>query len=325
MLTIDAHAHFAGDHPKTLQWMESADVKILNICVGRSATKGPVAHADQYRQLAKDYPARYAWCTSIDLPGFDDPQYAEKTIETLKGDFENGAVGCKVWKSIGMQLKRPDGKFVQIDDPIFEPIFSYIEQAGKTLIMHMAEALDCWRPLDEKNTMRTYYTNNPQWHMYGKDEYPHHSEIIAARDNVVARYPSMRVVGAHLGSLEHDVKEIAQRLAAYPNFAVDTCGPSRIVNLAQQDRGQVRQFFIDYQDRIMFGSDVQTGPQLEMSEQQLDEVLETLRKSFQIGWDYYGTDKKFAVKGWDVHGLDLPKDVQEKLFCTNPPNWFPGF
>jgi len=325
MKFIDAHTHYVGDHSEMLEWLESEDLKLLNICVAHSSNSEWRKRADLYRSLSDKYPQRYAWCTAFDLPGFDDPQYVDKAIEGLQRDFELGAVACKVWKNIGMDLRNPDGEAVLIDDPIFEPIFNFIAESDRTLLMHMAEPLACWQPLDESNTHRGYYTEHPEWHMYGRTDLPHHRDIMAARDRVVERHPNLRVVGAHLGSLEYDVDEMARRFDRYPNFAVDTSGPGRIVDLAQQNREVVREFFIEYQDRLMYGSDtVSRSSQLDMSDGDRQKSFERFRESYEIGREYYCTDRKFVVKGRDVHGIDLPVEVQEKLFYNNALTWYPG-
>ena len=90
--------------------------------------------------------------------------------------------------------------------------------------------------------------------MFNKPDFPSHEQLIAARDNVLAKHPTLRFIGAHLGSLEFDVDEVAARLARYPNFAVDIS--ARLGDLAIQDSAKVRQFFLDYPDRILFGTDI---------------------------------------------------------------------
>ncbi len=323
-MMIDAHLHYAGDHPKTLEWMASNDVKLLNICVAHEPGDGWRDQAERYSKIAKDYPDRYAWCTSFSLPDYKDDNYAEKVIEGLKTDIADGAIACKVWKNIGMILQEPSGRFAQIDDEIFTPIFEFLGQVKLPVIMHLAEPLECWKPLDENNSMINYYTKNPQYHMYGKDDQPHHSDIMAARDNVVERHPDVSFVGAHLGSLEYDVKEIAKRFEKFDNFVVDTCGPARIVGLGRQDRDEVREFFLKYSDRIMYGSDRSTEGQLEMNDEELAESLASLTDTFQQGLDYYGTDKEMTLKGYTFGGLGLPEDVVEKIFGTNAQRCFPG-
>src|SRR2546423_1885391 len=81
---------------------------------------------------------------------------------------------------------------------------------------------------------------------------PSHQELIAARDAVAAQHPTLRVVGAHLGSLEYDVDEIARRFDQHPNFVVDIS--ARLTDFALQDTAKVRRFCIQYQERILWGT-----------------------------------------------------------------------
>lgn len=61
--------------------------------------------------------------------------------------------------------------------------------------------------------------------------------------------PDLRVVGAHLGSMENEVDEIEAHLQRYPNFAVDTA--ARVLSLVIQPRDKVRAFILKNQDRIL--------------------------------------------------------------------------
>ena len=254
MSIIDAHTHLAGDHPESLAMLEELDLKVLNICVSRDPAGQWRHQVERYRRLADAHPSRFAWCTTFDIPGFDDPAYADRVIRQLEADFAAGAVGCKVWKNVGMEIRKPDGQFLMIDEPVLEPIFAYLEQTNRTVMTHIAEPLACWQPLTPGNPHCAYYTKHPEWHMFGRAGVPSHENLMAARDRVLARHPRLRVVGAHLGSLEYDVGQIALRLACYPNFAVDTS--ARLLDLAGQDRSKVREFFLAWQDRIIFGTDI---------------------------------------------------------------------
>ena len=162
------------------------------------------------------------------MPEGSSPDFAERTIERLRRSFDDGAIGVKIWKNIGMAIKAKSGAYLLPDDPALSPIYAAIQQAGRTLVAHLAEPDGAWLPLDDKNPEFTYYSNNPQWHMYGKPGAPVKVAILAARDRVLARYPKLRVVGCHLGSDEDDLKQLARRLDAYPNFAVDTAARSAI-------------------------------------------------------------------------------------------------
>ena len=124
-----------------------------------------------------------------------------KTIATLDRAFARGAVAVKIWKEVGIDIKNRDGKFILPDDPLFDPIYEHLAKIGKPLHAHLAEPIDAWLPLDKDSSHYSYYSTNPQWHLYGKPEYPSHAAIIAARDNVMKKHPTLVVVGAHLDSV----------------------------------------------------------------------------------------------------------------------------
>jgi len=92
------------------------------------------------------------------------------------------------------------------------------------------------------------------WHKPRPATAPKHGQPNRARDHMLEENPQLRVVGAHLGSLETSLDELGKRLDRYPNFAVDVA--ARTVYLTMQPREKVRQFLITYQDRILYGTDV---------------------------------------------------------------------
>lgn len=322
MTRIDAHIHYVGDHPESVAALERLDLKLLNVCVVHDASEDWRGLAQKYRILYETNPDRFAWCTSVDLPDFAT-DYADRAIAGLERDFSAGAVACKFWKNIGMELKAPSGEFLFIDDPFFDPIYEYLAKVGKPALMHMAEPLACWQPLDAKNGHYGYYSKHPEWHMYGRPEYPSHADLIDARDRVLARHPRLRVIGAHLGSLEYDVAEVAARLDRFPNFAVDTS--ARAHNLALQDSSVVRAFFLAYSDRLLFGTDlVQRESRLSLSRQERLAQLEALERRFQSEFAYYESGSTVSVRAIETRGLNLPADVLDRFYHANAKAWYPG-
>ena len=191
-------------------------------------------------------------CVTFNPFDFQQKDFAQKTIEQLHREFTDGAVAVKIWKNIGMELKTPDGKYVMPDDPAFQPIYRAMVAENKTLVAHVAEPSSCWQPPNPQSPDYDYYKENPQWYMYLHPDHPRKEVILAARDHLLAENPKLRVVGAHLGSMEADVDEMAQRFDRYPNFAVDTA--ARVPYFILQPREKVRAFLIKYQDRILYGN-----------------------------------------------------------------------
>ena len=162
-----------------------------------------------------------------------------------------------------MTYKDSAGQFIMIDNPKFDPVIQFIINQDKTIMAHLGEPKNCWLPLDQMtvNNDRNYFKNHPEYHMYLHPEYPTYDDQINARDRFVEKHPDMRFVGAHLGSLEWDVDELAKRLDKFPNMAVDMA--ARIPHLQHQtklNREKVREFLIRYQDRIIYATDSGISP-----------------------------------------------------------------
>jgi predicted TIM-barrel fold metal-dependent hydrolase len=327
MVRIDAHVHVNGDHEDCIALLERLDLKLLNVCVAHTGEEWRVWR-EACQALAAQYPQRYAWCTTFDVPDWrraNDMRtdYAERVIAELEQDFANGAVACKVWKNVGMEIRKPSGEFLMVDDPLFDPIYEYLARSGRPALMHIGEPLRCWQPLDEDSPHGSYYRNHPEWHMYNKPEYPSHGQIIDARDRMLAQHPQMRVVGAHLGSLEYDVTEIAARLERYPNFAVDTS--ARMRDLAIQDPETVRQFLATYSDRVLFGTDVVARQALTvLPDAERGEWLARFEAVYRREFAYYETEQVLEVANREVRGLGLPAAVLDKLYHDNAAAWYPG-
>jgi len=327
MMIIDAHAHLPGDDPSAVALLGDLDVRVVNISIGCDAHggwRGVTRYgAEPFATLAREQPKHFAWCTSIDLPRFDDPHYIERVIADLAKDFANGAMACKIWKNIGMEAKDPKGRFAMVDDPYFEPIFSYLAREGRTAILHTGEPKACWLPLDPVSPHYEYYKGHPQWHMYERTDFPSHDDLIASRDRVLEKHPGLRMVGAHLGSLEYDVAEVAARLDRFPNFAVDT--GERLLDLAIQDREKVRSFFAAYTDRVLFGTDIDLdSPLSQMDEATRRGAVEMMRDRYHRELAFYREAAEIEFKGRQVTGLGLGADIQPKFLHDNAAKWFGG-
>jgi predicted TIM-barrel fold metal-dependent hydrolase len=321
MRKVDAHIHYIGDHSDCLVLLGRLDLKLLNVCVAHDSEDPWLARAATYRQLAQKHPSFYAWATTFAPPDFSDPDYVDRVIRGLERDRD--AVACKVWKNVGMAIRKPSGDFLMVDDPLFDPIYRYLARSGKTLLTHIGEPLACWLPLDNTDSHYGYYSQHPEWHMYNRPGYPSHQELIDARDRVLAKYPQLRVVGAHLGSLEHDVREVAKRLERYPNFAVDTA--ARIKDLGQQDVDLVREFFVHYQDRILFGTDiVEREPLSSLAESDRRAKLRAVEERYSDAFRYFELDQVVTVRGRKAQGLGLDEEVLAKVYCENAQRWYPG-
>lgn len=331
---IDIHTHVQSDAPFLRQIMDSLNFKFATVCVGGLAPEKMNRQIEAAKEFCPKYPRYYAWITTFDLTDSDKPGWTEKVIKNLKDDFDHGAIGVKIWKDIGMELKDSEGNYIQVDDPMFTPIFNFIAKEGKTVLAHIGEPITAWMSPKPGN----YWDKHPEYSFYDKADKPSYSDIMSARDHVIERHPDLRFVGAHLGSLEFDVDEMAKRFEKYPNFAVDIGGRTRY--LLWQARGKVRSFLIKYQDRIMYSTDKFGGlinaAGEELSAEEIEMSRKQILKRYKFFSTYYATDEEIPwsdniigdnpVDGptYTVQGLDLPKEVLDKIYYENAVKWFNG-
>jgi len=306
---IDVHAHYRTESPELVAALEAWNARAVLVNVTGSDRRIDDKWRD-YLALRAAHPGRFFLVATFDPFRLEEPDFVPRTIAQLREQIAAGAKGVKVWKDIGMELRDAQGRYVQIDDPRFQPIWDFLVEQHVPVLAHIAEPLAAWQPLSAESPHFWYYTNNPQYHAYRHPEIPRHEAIIAARDRWIARNPRLTIVGMHLGSLEYDVSEVAKRLDAYPNLYVETA--ARINDLAMQPSDAVRRFMIRYQDRVMWGTDFGEGAVSRAG----------LERSFSQHWRYYaGTDTVTlgSATGWHrtVQGLGLPREVLEKFGHLN--------
>jgi len=329
---IDAHCHVVADHEDSRAMLESRGLRLLNIALGTDPRgrwrTDPCTGTEVLERTSSFNPARCGWCTAFDDPRFDDPGWADSVIVKLKADFARGAVGVKVWKNIGLKVRLPGKGNILPDDPVFEPVYSWLEREGKTLVIHAGEPAIAWLPLDPLSPHYLYFRDNPGQHLRGKPNVPSHAEIMRARDNIMERHPRLRVVGCHLGSLEHDLNEVAVRLDRYPNFAVDTA--ARVLDFSTKDAVLVREFFAKYRGRILWGTDVFTEkPHSAMSPEERAKSVADLQRRWMEEFSYYESSGEIAFLGWMdkprmVAGLGLPTEILADFYSGNALRWYPG-
>jgi hypothetical protein len=258
---IDAHVHVYAESRLWNDMLKTLHLRVLNICVVDKHERGFGQAEFQQREALRifhDTHRQAAWCSTFDPENFESPDFASTSIRLLNKTFDEGAVAAKIYKNIGMELKTKSGRYVMPDAPVFAPIFTDIVLHNRTMVAHIGEPTASWLPLDPASPNYEYYKTYPAWHMYLHPDRPSKTTILAARDRLLASNPKLRVIGAHLGSMELDVDEIAKRFDQYNNFAVDTA--ERVSYLMLQSREKVRAFMIRYQERVLYGTDLELMP-----------------------------------------------------------------
>lgn len=322
---IDAHVHYFSPKPAFMEQAEADNFRLVTIDT-YAGPDDPSIREQEKLALAQQeaFPGRIVNTTAFELEGWDDEEWLENQMSYVKESFDRGAVALKVWKNIGMEFKDRDGNFIMIDDPQFDPIFNYLRENGLTMVAHIGEPRNCWLPLEEMtvNNDREYFSEHPQYHMFLHPEYPSYEEQIEARDNMLRKHPGMKFVGCHLASLEWSLEKMADFLEEFPEAGMDLAHRiGHLQYLALEDYEGVREFFIKYQDRLIYGSDT-----LPDGSEDPDEFKAQIHETWLRDWNYFATDEVMSSPYLDVEfrGLHLPREVVEKVFRENAESYYPG-
>lgn len=317
---VDAHAHVFLNDPAINGMLDRLNLRFVNITVVDPYEHGYEKVEPQQRaalEVFRGTARRAPWVATFDPAGFEKPGFSKQVIADLDAAFAQGAVGVKIYKTIGMYFRDSKGVYIMPDHPAFAPILEAIAAHGKTLYAHIAEPAGAWKAYDPADPDAGYYRDFPAWHMFGKPGRPAKATIIAARDRMIAAHPKLRIIGCHLGSNEEDVDEIARRLDRYPNYVVDTA--ARVTHLALQPRERVRAFLIKYQDRALYATDDGAMPGDNVAAR-----VKHWQADIERDWKYFATDQTVEYMRRGVRGLALPQPVLHKIFRENVLKWVPG-
>jgi predicted TIM-barrel fold metal-dependent hydrolase len=216
-----------------------------------------------------------------------------------------GAEGLKIWKSFGLHVHDEQDRLVRVDDPRLDPIWSAAAENGLPVLIHVADPVAFFDPVDERNERWEEIAAHPDW-AFTSPPFPAFLDILNALRAVVRRHPSTLFIGAHVGCYAENLAWVGEMLDESPNYFIDIA--ARLGELGRQPYA-ARQFLIRYQDRVLFGSDL--GPDLE-SYRLSYRLLETDDEYFS-----YSVEDPPPQGRWRVYGLHLPDDVLGKIYSAN--------
>jgi len=301
---IDIHGHPRGLTSTeavagVVSALDSLNVRVMvsaNNTSGENLTKtlGVIA--------ASPYKDRFRVLTGIDLRDVG-PGWADRAVKQLEADIKAGAVGVgEVGKNFGLSTRKADGSRLKIDDPELDPIWQALARLGVPAFIHTAEPQEFFQPIDYKNERWLELSLFPGRAHTDRESGVTFDSLMTERDNLFKRHPKTTFIAAHFGWHANDLARAAKLLDEHPNVLVEV--GAILYDLGRQPR-MAHDFFVKYQDRILFGKDA-----FEPSEYPYYwRVFETRDEYF----DYYRGYHAF----WKLYGMDLPDDVLKKLYYAN--------
>jgi predicted TIM-barrel fold metal-dependent hydrolase len=252
---IDVHNHVndamgIDEHmppERAIQIMDRTNVRTVVILTGMWGDK--LQHVID--EMVKPYQGRFIVFEQIDFSKIDDPNFSQEMVQQLDDSVKRGARGLKQLKDLGLTDKDKSGKLIAVDDPRLDPIWEEAGRLGIPVSMHITDPEAFFHPVDNKNERYEELISHPDWSFYGP-QFPSKEKLLAERDHVFAKHPHTTFVALHMANWPENLDYVSHLLDTLPNVMVEF--GAREAELGRQPR-RAREFFIKYQDRIMFGTD----------------------------------------------------------------------
>ena len=251
--------------------------------------------------IKKNAPDRLGVFVNLNWENIDSDTFLENNIKILRDAKKDGAIGLKVYKSLGLTDKDSNGNRIAVNDPRIDPIWEECGKLGFPVLIHSADPASFWKPKDKNNERWLELKQKPN--RYRNPElFPSFESIIAEQHNVFEKHPKTIFINAHLGWMGNDLDRLSSHLDKYPNVVTEI--GAVLAELGRQPK-RARKFFIDHQDKILFGKDAYNQQEYYT----YFRVLETEDEYF----DYYRKRHAF----WKMYGLGLPDSILKKVYYKN--------
>ncbi|WP_446050893.1 amidohydrolase family protein [Zobellia laminariae] len=305
---VDIHSHQRSMSAQSLKGLV-ADMDAMNeaIMVNLSGGSGSKL-AESVDNIAKNYPNRFVVFANVDFDGAGKPGWTEKTVAQLEADIKKGARGLKVFKSLGLRNVDSDGKRLAVDDVRLDPIWAKCGELGVPVLIHSADPKSFWDDMNADNERWLELKTHSRRKRSDTDPAPW-QQIIYEQHHVFKKHPKTKFISAHMGWYANDLQQLGGFLDDMPNMYVGIAAV--IAELGRQPQN-AREFFIKYQDRILFGKDSWKP-----------EEFPTYFRVLETNDEYFPYYKKYHAF-WAMYGLNLPDEILKKVYYKNALSLVPG-
>ncbi len=310
---IDAHNHLGPDfgggwsEKPAAELIARLDEAHVQTYVDLDGGWGEEILDARLRKFKEPFPDRFILFGS---PGWqhwasDGSQFGERAAQRLRAQVARGAQGLKIWKDFGLHVKDEKGKLVSVDDARLIPLWDAAGELGVPVLIHVADPVAFFDPLDATNERWDELHAHPDWHFHGS-RFPSFITIIEAFARLVKRHPNTTFIGAHVACYSENLPWVDALLDACPNLLIDFS--ARISELGRQPYS-ARRLLTKHQDRVLFGIDA--GPDLE---------------TYRTYWRFLESDDEYFDYNphgvpnqgrWQIYGLCLDREVLKKIYYAN--------
>ncbi len=304
---VDVHLHLNARMPRENLDQLVRDMDRLNLAVGVNLSGGSGDRlAGQVEAFEAAYPGRFVVFANVDFSNISDPEFGAIAAAQLERDFEAGARGLKIFKSLGLYINDAAGERVPVDDPRLDPIWAKAGELGIPVLIHSGDPAEFWEPMDETNERWLELRLRPRRKQNGPSTF---EQVLGEQLNMFRKHPETTFIAAHMAWMGNDLGRLGRTLDEIPNMNV---GLGAVIYEPGRQPRFGREFFINYQDRIFMGKDSWAPDE-----------YPTYFRVLESADEYFPYYRKYHAF-WRMYGLDLPDEVLRKVYFENALRIIPG-
>jgi len=300
---IDVHSHpYAKSQDELEQWVKTMDSVGIEKTIIQTYATG--ARFDSLLKIYSGYGNRFEiWC-GFDYTGYKEEDWSERALKELNRCYKLGATGVGELgdKGLGLFYSYPTPAYgMHIDDPRMQPLIKRCGELNMPISIHVAEPYWMYLPMDSTNDglMNAY-----KWRIdKSKDNILLHEMLITTLENAVKANANTIFIACHLANCSHDLSILGNLLDSYPNLYAEI--GARYAEFSPIPK-YAKAFFEQYQDRLLYGTDMGTNPDMYKT---TFRILETSDEHF-YEFDRFGYH-------WPLYGLGLGDETLRKLYSGN--------
>jgi len=299
----DAHTHL---------YKLDDTAEFLNYAAEYNIEKLTAIIRDDWQQFEENFPDKFVFARFIISQNFFQGDI-KSVIADIQTMYDSGYPIAKFWyaprwrKYIEDQYKVNVEGF-RLDNPELDPVFSKIEDLGLILLIHISDP-------------DILYKTNYQPASYYGTKKQHMEEF----ENIISRHPNLKIQGAHLCGQPEHLDQLGKWFDNYPNLTADISSAKWMAREFSYKTEEVREFFEQYQDRILFGTDIVTGRSdrepipgyYYLRYLSMQALLETDVQNLPLPVADPDNNNKTVI-----NGLDLPNKILRKIYWENSQKFF---
>lgn len=290
MRIIDVHSHVRVSRTAPA-FFEAAAL----YCIQRVISMSPIEDAESLRARHAD---RLGFIAVPRWRDFDSStRFRERWLADLAAFWEIGARVMKFWMAPPMR-----GEYgLTLDHEFLRPVIQRGLDLGYDFMVHVGDPDEWFRPGEPYGDTRRFGAK--------ADQYPQLEWFL---EQVAPR----SVIGAHMGGRIEHPEFLKDMLARHSNFYIDTSATKWIVRGVAARPAAVRDLFLSYPDRLLFGSDLVVADQYDF--EHYASRYWAQRTMWETAYDGESPiEDPDAPAAPLLRGIDLPTDVLRKVYWEN--------